>query len=103
MKKLVVVMLVVMMSLLVFATVQAATSQEDACWGQASAAFAATGVMGEHSSDPDGDGVLGGPRVGLRNLARSLAAAGIIADDSIASLGAFVAAAEGLSIDACID
>ncbi|MDT8305110.1 MAG: hypothetical protein RRC07_04185 [Anaerolineae bacterium] len=99
MKKLVVVMLVVMMSLLVFATVQASTDQEDACWGQASAVFAATGVMGQHSSDPtDGEDQ---PRVGLRNLARSLYDQGVIADDSMASLGAFVAAAEGLSIDAC--
>jgi hypothetical protein len=65
------------------------------CWGQASAVFAQMGEMGEHSSS------FGGPRVGLRNLARSLYDAGIIEDDSMASLGAFVADELGLSIDAC--
>jgi hypothetical protein len=101
MKKLVVVLVVVMLSMLVFATVQAAPN-DNACWGQASAVFAQMGVMGEHSADPDEDGVKGGPRIGLRNLARSLYEAEIIPDDSMASLGAFVATALGLSIDACL-
>lgn len=95
MKKLVVVLLVVMLSVMVFATVQAATDQEDACWGQASAVFAQTGEMGVHASQEPT------PRVGLGNLARLLYDAGVIADDSMTALGAFVAEAEGLSIDAC--
>jgi hypothetical protein len=41
------------------------------------------------------------PRLGLRNLARALAEQGIIDDDSMQSLGAFVAEELGLSIDAC--
>ena len=95
MKKLVVVLLVVMLSVLVFATVQASTDQEDACWGQASAVFAQMGKMGEHASEQPT------PRVGLGNLARLLYEAGVIADDSMTALGAFVSAELGLSVDAC--
>lgn len=68
-----------------------------ACWGQASAVYAQTGEMGAHAS------AQGTPRAGLRNLARSLYAAGIIPDDSMTSLGQFVAAELGLSIEACAD
>lgn len=67
----------------------------NACWGQASAVFAQMGEMGEHSSSFDT------PRVGLRNLARMLYERGDIEDDTMQALGAFVAAALGLSIDAC--
>lgn len=73
----------------------ASAAAPQACWGQASKVFAATGEMGEHSSSQPT------PRLGLRNLARNLSDAGIIADDSMAALGAFVAAELGLSIDAC--
>lgn len=66
-----------------------------ACWGQASAVFAQTGQMGTHSSSQ------ANPRLGLRNLARALAEAGVLPDDSMESLGAFVATELGLSIDAC--
>jgi hypothetical protein len=38
-------------------------------------------------------------RLGLRNLARSLHDQGIIEDDSMQALGAFVAGAEGLAVD----
>jgi hypothetical protein len=65
------------------------------CWGQASRAFAATGEMGEHASQQ------ATPRLGLRNLARALFDTGVIDDDSMASLGAFVATELGFSIDAC--
>lgn len=68
----------------------------NACWGQASKVFAQMGQMGEHASQEET------PRLGLRNLARALADAGVIPDDSMASLGAFVASALGLSIDACM-
>lgn len=94
MKRLAVVLMVVAFAVLVFGTVQAAPSK-NACWGQASAVFAQMGEMGEHSSSFET------PRVGLRNLARQLAALGIIPDDSMASLGAFVATELGLSIEAC--
>ena len=65
------------------------------CWGQVSAAFAQTGVMGEHSSSFDT------PRLGLGNLARVLADAGTIPDDTLAALGAYLADELGLSIAAC--
>jgi hypothetical protein len=66
-----------------------------ACWGQASAVFAQMGLMGEHASQQPN------PRLGLRNLARALSDAGVIPDDSMESLGAFVAEELGLDIDAC--
>jgi hypothetical protein len=68
---------------------------ENACWGQASAVFAQMGLMGEHSSQFET------PRLGLRNLARALYAAGAIPDDSMQALGVFVSQELGLSIDAC--
>lgn len=74
-------------------TAQAANG--NACWGQATAVFAQTGEMGEHASQEPT------PRMGLHNLAVALFEAGVIADDSMAALGAFVADALGLSIDAC--
>lgn len=67
----------------------------NACWGQASAAFAQLGVMGEHASSFES------PRLGLRNLARDLHSMGALPDDSLRSLGIFVAEAEELSIEAC--
>jgi hypothetical protein len=66
------------------------------CWGQASAGFARMGEMGEHSSGFDS------PRLGLRNLARALYAMGVIEDDTMQALGAFVAAELGLEIAACL-
>jgi hypothetical protein len=72
-----------------------AQANENACWGQASAVFAQMGEMGEHSSQ------FPTPRLGLRNLARLLYEAGILPDDTMQSLGAFVADELGLSISAC--
>jgi hypothetical protein len=95
MKKLVVLLLVTV--LLVLAVVPAlAQPSDNACWGQASKVFAQTGEMGEHSSE------MPTPRAGLRNLARMLYEDGTIPDDSMQALGAFVAAALGLEIDACM-
>ncbi len=74
----------------------AGQANENACWGQASAVFAQMGEMGEHSSSYPT------PRLGLRNLARLLYEAGVIEDDTMQALGAFVAAALGLSIEACL-
>jgi len=72
-----------------------AAPNENSCWGQASAVFAQTGEMGEHASQNPT------PRLGLRNLARALDDAGIIPNDSMQALGAFVANELGLSIEAC--
>jgi hypothetical protein len=77
------------------ATPAAAMPSSQACWGQASAVFARMGVMGEHASGFET------PRMGLRNLARTLYAAGVLPDDTMQALGAFVAAELRLSIDAC--
>ena len=67
----------------------------NACWGQATKVFAQAGEMGDHASNQ------ANPRMGLRNLARALAEAGVIMDDSMAALGGFVATELGLTIDAC--
>jgi hypothetical protein len=77
-------------------TAAQANANKNACWGQASAVFAQMGEMGEHSSQ------MPTPRLGLRNLARLLYEEGILPDDTMQSLGAFVAAELGLSIDACM-
>ena len=73
----------------------ASKAANKACWGQASAVFAQLGEMGLHSSSQ------GNPRAGLRNLARNLADAGYIPDDTMESLGQFVATSLNLSIEAC--
>ncbi|TKB45668.1 hypothetical protein [Thalassotalea mangrovi] len=70
---------------------------QQACWGQASKVFAQTGEMGKHSAEQPT------PRLGLRNLARALYEAGVIADDSMEALGVFVADELGLSIEACMN
>jgi hypothetical protein len=72
-----------------------ASPNPQSCWGQASQVFARMGVMGEHSSSQET------PRIGLRNLARSLYEQGILEDDTLQALGSFVADALGLSIEAC--
>jgi hypothetical protein len=72
-----------------------AVSAGPSCWGQASAVFAQTGDLGQHSAG------FGTPRLGLRNLARTLHDADIIPDDSMEALGGFVADEFGFTIDAC--
>ncbi len=79
----------------VVGTTAPAQAQSPSCWGQASKVFAQTGQLGEHSATQET------PRLGLRNLARALYDDGVIGGDSMADLGAFVAAELGLSIDAC--
>jgi hypothetical protein len=83
------------LSMLTVGTAAAAEPASGACWGQATKVFAQLGAMGEHSSS------FATPRLGLRNLARALADSGVIPDDSMQALGAFVADELGLSIDAC--
>jgi len=95
-----IVLVIVFAMMLVFTSSAGAASVQAApdgnsCWGQASAVFARTGVMGEHSSQQ------ANPRYGLRNLARALYDAGVLPNDSLQALGAFVASELGLSIDAC--
>jgi hypothetical protein len=94
-------MLIILVFLMALTALPAlADTVEDNCWGQATAAFAATGQMGEHASEVTEPGQ---GRQGLRNLARELYEAGLIPDDSMASLGAFVVAAdpELNDIEAC--
>lgn len=93
MRKLIIVALALV--LLAVSWTPAAAQSEKSCWGQATKAFAQTGEMGPHASQQPT------PRVGLRNLARALYEQGVIADDSMQALGAFVAAELGWSIDAC--
>jgi hypothetical protein len=70
-------------------------SADSSCWGQATKVFAQTGEMGEHSSS------FPTPRLGIRNLARALADADVIPDDSMAALGSFVVDELGLTVEAC--
>jgi hypothetical protein len=72
-----------------------ANANSNACWGQATKVFASTGMMGEHAS------VYPTPRLGLRNLARSLYDAGVIESDTMQALGQFVSAELGLTVSAC--
>jgi hypothetical protein len=73
-----------------------ASISDQACWGQASRVFAQMGEMGEHSSSYPT------PRLGLRNLARMLYDMGVIEEDTMQALGAYVASELGLRIDACL-
>jgi hypothetical protein len=99
MKRWVVLSVLLILSLLVVVAIPSsgvlAAPSEKACWGQASKVFAQMGHMGEHSSSFET------PRLGLRNLARALFEQGVLEDDTMQALGAFVAGELGLSIDAC--
>jgi hypothetical protein len=92
----VVLVLALLVSVLGVSSVAQAAPDSEACWGQATKVFAQMGEMGEHASQQPT------PRLGLGNLAGALYDAGVIADDSIQALGAFVADELGLSIDACM-
>ena len=67
-----------------------------ACWGEATEALARLGQMGYHASHQDN------PRLGLANVARLLYDLGVLPDDSIQALGAFLSSALGLSIESCL-
>jgi hypothetical protein len=86
---------IMLLSAVSFAPASAQSPNPASCWGQASAVFAQMGEMGEHSSSFDT------PRLGLRNLARVLYEQGVIEDDTMQALGAFVASELGLTIEAC--
>ena len=89
------VLTLLLAAVLVPSAAQAAPS-DAACWGQATKVFAQSGEMGAHASNQ------ANPRLGLRNLARALYDQGVLPDDSMQALGAFVASERGLSIDACM-
>ena len=69
---------------------------EHACWGEATQALARLGEMGYHASQQSN------PRLGLHNVARLLYDLGLLPDDSLQALGAFLSSALGLSIDSCL-
>jgi hypothetical protein len=96
MRKLTTLILIVLaVSLILTAIGVQAAPSSNACWGQATKVFAQMGEMGEHASSfPQ-------PRLGLRNLARALYEQGVIEDDTMQALGAFVAAELGLTIEVC--
>ena len=78
-------------------TVQAQASRnQQACWGEATQVFAQLGDFGAHASQQ------ATPRLGLRNVARALYEQGLLPDDSLQALGAFLSAALELSIDSCL-
>lgn len=90
-------LLLAALALPVFATSDNATDNYDACWGQATAVFAQMGKMGEHASQEET------PRAGLGNLARQLYDDGLLADDTIQALAAWlVSIDDSLSVDACM-
>lgn len=91
----VLLLFVLLVSVVVAPAAQAAPSDR-ACWGQATKVFAQMGEMGAHASQQPT------PRAGLRNLARALYKQGVLPDDTMQALGAFVAEALGLEIDACM-
>lgn len=97
MRKVIVALALVLMLALVV-TPAPAKAYTQACWGQASAAFAQTGEMGEHASQQPT------PRVGLANLARSLYADGILDAPTLSALAAFLVSIDpNLTVEACMD
>lgn len=72
-----------------------ASALDDSCWGQATAAFAKTGEMGQHASQQET------PRLGLANLADALYDGGIITEPTVQALGAWVTDELGLVVEAC--
>jgi hypothetical protein len=71
----------------------------DACWGQASAAFAQMGQMGQHASQQET------PRDGLANLARDLYyEAGVLDAPTLQALGAYLVSIDSdLTVEACME
>ncbi len=88
---------VVSSAVVVSSSLEARAARSDqACWGEATEALARLGQMGYHASHQDT------PRLGLANVARLLYEAGVLADDSLQALGAFLSSAFGLSIESCL-
>lgn len=97
MKKLVVVLALLFLFALLSGQ-SPAKAYTDACWGQATAAFAQMGEMGEHASQQEE------PRAGLGNLANILYEEGALDAPTIQALGAFLVSIDpDLTIEACMD
>jgi hypothetical protein len=96
MRKVIAVLALLLILLLVLATAPA-TAYTNACWGQATAAFAQTGEMGEHASQQTN------PRVGLANLARYLYyVEGVLDAPTLQALGAYLVSIDpDLTVEAC--
>ena len=74
-----------------------AAAYTNACWGQATAAFAQMGEMGEHASQQ------ATPRAGLANLAQLLYDDGVLDAPTLQALGAYLVSIDPeLTIDACM-
>jgi hypothetical protein len=75
-----------------------ALAYENDCWGQATAAFAQMGKMGQHASQQEE------PRFGLPNLARQLYDDGVIEAPDLQALGAFLVSIDpDLTVEACME
>jgi len=75
-----------------------AEAYTQACWGQASAAFAQMGEMGEHASQQ------ATPRDGLARLAGYLYNDGVIDAPTMQALGAWLVSIDpDLTVEACMD
>jgi len=97
MKKVVVVLALVFLFALLSGQ-SPAKAYTNACWGQATAAFAQMGMMGEHASQQ------AEPRVGLGNLANILYEDGVLDAPTLQALGAFLVSIDpNLTIEACME
>ena len=95
MRKLIVILALVFFFALVLVPAPA-QAYTDACWGQASAAFAQTGEMGKHASQQ------AEPRDGLANLARDLYKADVLGEPTLQALGAWLVSIDpDLNVAAC--
>lgn len=96
MKKVILILTVVFLFALVWVQAPATAYSAD-CWGQATAAFAQMGEMGEHASQQ------ANPRDGLANLADALYDDGVIDEPTLQALGAWlVEIAPDLTVEACM-
>jgi len=98
MKKLIITMVLVSLFALFLAPVPV-HAYTQACWGQATAAFAQMGKMGPHASQE------ATPRDGLANLANYLYyEAGVLDAPTLQALGAYLVSIDpDLTIEACMD
>lgn len=75
-----------------------ALAYDNNCWGQATAAFAQSGAMGEHASQQ------AEPRDGLANLANALYMDGMIDAPTVQALGAYLVSIDpNLTVESCMD
>jgi len=97
MKKVLVALALVSLFVLILMPVHV-QAYTDACWGQASAAYAQTGTMGQHASQQ------ATPREGLANLAGYLYDDGVIDEPTLQALGAWLVSIDpSLTVEACMD